>query len=127
MRRPNKTVTKIKSTYINEYDAQKKSSNLRKKRLKQRLAITAVIMMTVFFVFVTYHMKQYKLHADKQKAYDTLTEELKTLEKKEKELQEEIDLLNDEEYILDIARTNYFLSKEGELIFQSEKDTDRSY
>ncbi len=49
--------------------------------------------------------------------YEQLQDELATLKKDEKNMKEEITLLNDEEYVLEIARTNYFFSKEGELIF----------
>ena len=42
------------------------------------------------------------------------------LEKEEKNLTEEISLLNNDEYVLELARTNYFLSKEDELIFLTD-------
>ena len=40
------------------------------------------------------------------------------LKNEEVSLQEEAERLKDEEYVLEIARTNYFFSKEGELIFK---------
>lgn len=123
----NKTVAKIKSDYMNQYNAQMERNRKRKKRLIQRLVFTSIIIVLTFGVMITYHVKQRSLYAEKQAEYEELTEQIVALEKEEKELLEEIDLLNDDEYILDIARTNYFLSKKGELIFQIEDEKERSY
>ncbi|MFD2131085.1 septum formation initiator family protein [Pseudogracilibacillus auburnensis] len=127
MKRPNRTVAKIKSDYMNQYNAQMERKRRRKKRLIQRLIFASMVIVITFGVMATYHIKQRSLYSEKQKEFDELTEQLTVLEKEEKELLEEIDLLNDDEYILDIARTNYFLSKKGELIFQLEDEKERSY
>lgn len=127
MKRPNKTVAKIKSEYVNQYDAQIERQQRRKKRLIQRLVMASLVIVITFGVMITYHVKQQSLYAEKQKSYEELSEQLAVLKQEERELLEEIDLLSDDEYILDIARTRYFLSKEGELIFQIEDDIERSY
>lgn len=71
-------------------------------------------------------MKQRAIYAEKVEQYEQLEKELKELKQSEKNLKEEIELLNNEDYVLDIARTNYFLSKEGELIF-TIPDEEPSY
>lgn len=122
-----KRVTKIKSDYMNQYDAQVERKRRRKKKLIQRLVIVSTMAVLALGIITTYHFKQRGLHAEKQAQYDGLTEEIANLKMEEKELLEEINLLNDKEYILDIARTNYFLSKKGELIFQVDDEEERSY
>ncbi|HLR53599.1 MAG TPA: septum formation initiator family protein [Pseudogracilibacillus sp.] len=125
--KPEKPVTKIKSAYMNHYDAKQERENKRKKRLFQRLTIIGLAFLVAFGVMFTYHTKQRAQHADLEEQQEELTEEMDGLENTEEALQEEIDLLNDEDYILDIARTNYFLSKEGELIIQTEDQDERAY
>ncbi|MEI3613971.1 FtsB family cell division protein [Pseudogracilibacillus sp. SO30301A] len=127
MTRPNKTVARIKSEYMNKYNAELERKRRRKKKLIQRLVFASVVIVVTLGFLLSYHIKQRSLYAEKQEHYSELIEQKSVLEKEEKNLLEEIDLLNDEEYILDIARTNYFLSKEGELIFQLPEEEERSY
>ncbi len=73
-----------------------------------------------------YHLNQRALQAEKKEQHEQLEDRLANLEEREQNLKEEISLLNNEEYVLEIARTNYFFSKEGELIFKIP-DKDPSY
>lgn len=50
----------------------------------------------------------------KVEKYEQLEEQMTALKKEEKDLKEEIQLLNDDEYLLDLARTNYFFSRKRE-------------
>ncbi len=49
----------------------------------------------------------------KVEKYEQLEEQMTALKKEEKDLKEEIQLLNDDEYLLDLARTNYFFLEKG--------------
>ena len=122
-----KRVTKIKSDYMNQYDVQMERNRRRKRKLIQRLIIVSTAVVIFLGVMTSYHFKQRAQYGEQQEQSDALIEEIANLEMEEKELLEEINLLNDEEYILDIARTNYFLSKKGELIFQVDDVEERSY
>lgn len=121
-----KRVLPIESEYMEQYEKQKKRAERRKKSLLRRLVAAGVLMLLLTSVVVHYHMGQRTVYSEKMEQYDALQSELKELKQEEKELLEEIELLKDDSYILDIARTNYFLSKEGELIFQLE-EFDSSY
>ncbi len=124
-REPNR-VYSLKSEYMERYEQEQKRKRRRKRGLRRRL-IAAGITMLLITAFVThYHIEQRTVYSEKSQQLETLQSELEELEKVEAELLEEIELLKDESYILDIARTNYFLSKKGELIFQVE-DVDSSY
>lgn len=120
------TITKIESSYMDKYDIYIERQKRKKKRLVRRLSLFMVLTIIVFGSMTVYHMKQRSLHAEKLEQYEQLEKDLIKLEEQERNLKEEIELLNNEDYVLDIARTNYFLSKEGELIF-TVPDKEPSY
>ncbi|WP_284140730.1 septum formation initiator family protein [Virgibacillus sp. LDC-1] len=121
-----KTVAQIDSSYMNQYNAHVERQKRKKQRLVRRLVLFSVIVMLAIGSMTTYHFKQRALKEEKIKQYEQLEQELATLKKEESNLKEEIELLNDDEYILEIARTNYFFSKKGEIIFNNP-DKDPSY
>ncbi|MEN2466830.1 septum formation initiator family protein [Ornithinibacillus sp. FSL M8-0202] len=121
-----KTVTKLNSQYMEQYDAHVERQKRKKKRLVRRLVLFMTLIAFIAGSMAVYHFQQRTLHTEKMEEYKQLQEELADLEQKEKKFKEEIQLLNDEDYILEIARTKYFLSKEGELIFKTP-DEDSSY
>ncbi len=111
---------------MNQYNAHVERQKRKKQRLVRRLVLFSVIVMLAIGSMTTYHFKQRALKEEKIKQYEQLELELATLKKEESNLKEEIELLNDDEYILEIARTNYFFSKKGEIIFNNP-DKDPSY
>ncbi|WP_100011852.1 FtsB family cell division protein [Lentibacillus sediminis] len=121
-----KTVTRLDSNYMQQYDAHVERQKRKKQRLIRRLVLFSVIAMLAIGGMTAYHLEQRALHAEKLEEYKQLEKELATLKQEEADLKQEIELLNDEDYVLDIARTNYFFSKKGELIFNLP-DEDPSY
>lgn len=112
-----KTVTRLDSNYMQQYDAYIERQKRKKKRLIRRLVLFSIVAAIIIGSMTTYHIQQRNLQAEKLEQYEQLEEELTTLKQNGKSLAEEIELLNNEDYVLDIARTNYFFSEEGELIF----------
>ncbi|AIF42002.1 septum formation initiator family protein [Virgibacillus sp. SK37] len=112
-----KTVTRLDSNYMQQYDVYIERQKRKKQRLIRRLVLFSLIALLAIGSLASYHFNQRELRAEKMEEYEQLQDELATLKKEEKNMKEEITLLNDEEYVLEIARTNYFFSKEGELIF----------
>lgn len=117
MSRREKTVTRLDSQYMQQYDAHMERQKRKKQRLIRRLVLFSIIAAIAIGSMTVYHIQQRALHAEKVEEYEQLEEELTSLQDQEKNYKEEIELLQDEEYVLDVARTNYFFSKEGELIF----------
>lgn len=122
-----KRIYSIESEYMERYEQQQKRKKRRKTGLLRRLIVAGIAMLILTSLITHYHIGQRTIYSEKMTEYESLQEELTQLKKEESELVEEIDLLNDDAYILDIARTNYFLSKEGELIFQLEDFRSSSY
>lgn len=126
MQREDQSIHKIESAYMKHYEAQKMRKKRRKKQLFRRLLVVTISFLILVAFMGSYHIKQRMTYAKKEKEYIQLQEQLTQLEKDEKGYLEEIALLNSDEYVLEIARTNYFFSKEGELIFKI-LDEDSSY
>lgn len=59
----------------------------------------------------------------KQEEKEQLTSQLDELTKQQKELEQEIKNYNDLDYIAEVARRDYFLTKEGEILFKVPKST----
>src|SRR5690625_2773074 len=113
-------ISRIILDYMILYNAQVH----RKKRMHimffRRIMASVLIVTLVLGGLTVYHLKQRSLQADIKTEYSELKTEMTKLEKEEKNLTEEISLLNNDEYVLELARTNYFLSKEDELIFLTD-------
>ncbi len=85
--------------------------------LLRRLSLLGILfgMTASFFAYV--HFQDRSQINEGQAEQEALSEELTALQARQTQLEREIELLNDEEYILKIARTQYFFSKDGEIIF----------
>ncbi|WP_028781788.1 FtsB family cell division protein [Thalassobacillus devorans] len=121
-----KQVTRLESNYMKQYDTYVARQQRKKKRLFRRLALFTVLTLVIMGSMLTYHFKQQATYHEKLERMEELQEQKIALENQEKNLKEEIELLNNEEYVLQIARTNYFFSKEGEIIFKLPEE-DPSY
>ncbi|WP_186575720.1 FtsB family cell division protein [Aquibacillus kalidii] len=126
MTRKERKIARINSTYMEKYDAHVARQRKKKKRLYRRLVLFAVIVVITLGSLTMYHVKQRTLYAQKQEEYQQLETELASLKEKEKSLKQEVELLKDEDYVLQIAKTNYFFTEEGEIIFKLPEE-DPSY
>lgn len=106
-------VTKLESSYMKQYDAYLERQKRKKQRLIRRLVLFAIITLIISSCMIGYHLKQRAVYAEKLEEYEQLDEKLQSLLEEEKAIKEEIELLKKEDYVLDIARTNYFFLKKG--------------
>lgn len=111
---------------MQQHDVYIERQKRKKQRLVRRLVLFGVVIAIAFGSMTAYHVNQRATQSDKLEEYQQLEEELVQLKNQESNLEKEIKLLQDEDYVLDIARTNYFFSKEGEKIFKLP-DEDPSY
>ena len=76
------------------------------------ISITCIVVITISLSKIVVDI------LDKYKEADVLANELKNLEEKEEELNDEIKKLQDSEYLARYAREKFFYSKEGEIIIR---------
>lgn len=112
------TVTKLESNYMEQYEAHMKRQQRRRKKLVRRLVISSIITAIIIGFLASYHVNQRLFYAKKVNEYEQMQTDLETLKNEQAELEEEIELLNNDDYVLEIARSNYFYSKKGELLFK---------
>ncbi|MBM7678143.1 FtsB family cell division protein [Gracilibacillus alcaliphilus] len=117
MARRNK-VSRINEAYFDQHDAQVKRQKRRKKKLYRRLMIFGIAAAIIMISLISFHVNQRLKHHNMQQQYTELSDQLADMEKEEKQLNGEIELLNDEEYLLQIAKTNYFFTEKGEIVFK---------
>jgi cell division protein DivIC len=115
-------VSRINEPYIEEQNVSHRRQVAKKKRLVRRLFLFALVAITITVFITIYHINQRITHKEMVEQYDQKTEQLVQLQTEEKQLIEEINLLNDEEYLLQLAKTNYFFTEEGEIVFKLPED-----
>lgn len=117
----NKKIAKIQSSYIEQREKKLQQKMKNRIGLKRRLIAFAIVALVFLGVTVSTMLSQASALNEKQEKKEKLTTKLHSLEKEQQLLEEEIIKLNDDEYIAKIARRDYFLSNEGEVIFNLPK------
>lgn len=117
----------LRKTYVREnpipssqHTIQSDSKN--KKRFIRRLTLFLTFSLTVIISLSVTFYKQEAAVNKQQAEIEKLTKELDELKTEERNVRDEIQKLNDDDYIAKIARRDYFFSKEGEVIFPISKE-----
>lgn len=112
-----KKITELQSQYMMQQERQQQLSKRRKRGLFRRLVMFGTFAIISSAIMLTTILSQSNAINEKVEKQQQLSKELSTLQKEEKILREEIVKLNDDEYIAKIARRDYFLSDDNEIIF----------
>ncbi|KUP04552.1 cell division protein DIVIC [Bacillus coahuilensis p1.1.43] len=121
-----RNITTMQNDYVTYREQQSHKKSVKKKMLVRRLlvlftlsvAIIGALANVLFSSSGTLQAKKEELQAQK--------EQLQQVESQQQMLEEEIIKLNDDEYIKKLARRDYFLSDEGEIIFTLPKDKEET-
>ncbi|WP_270182897.1 FtsB family cell division protein [Alkalihalobacillus sp. CinArs1] len=111
-------VTEVHSDYHKEKQLQDKVKERRRRGLIRRLIAFAVPALVLTILFISVFTSQAATIKEKQIQQKQAEEELVKLEQQEKYLKEEIKKLNNLDYIGELARRDYSMSKPGETIFK---------
>ncbi|QOR66718.1 septum formation initiator family protein [Cytobacillus suaedae] len=111
-------VTQIQSPYVANYEQSEQKNNMKRKGLFRRLIAFAIFAAIISYGLISTLMAQSATIREKESERQQLDEQLVKLKEEQIYLEEEIVKLNDDEYIAKIARRDYFLSKDGEIIFK---------
>ena len=117
-------VTQIRSEYVASRAVYEKVQRKRKKGLIRRLSVFAILLGLVVFSMV-HVLNTQSNHLDKMEAKkEHLQKQLTTTKKEQQELKQQIKLLNNDEYLGKLARKNFYMSKDGEIIFTTSKSDE---
>jgi cell division protein DivIC len=105
-------------SYIQQREQELEFEARKRKGLVRRLTVLVIITLALGSIgFVTLYAQASSLDEKKQETL-TLKDELKQLRLEEQRLREDIKNYNDLDYIAEIARRDYYLSKQGETLFK---------
>lgn len=111
-------VRELNSHYIEQHETHLEYKTKSKKGLIRRLVALGLFIITILFLTgMTLHSQNSVLN-EKLEKKQQLEKELARLQLVERDLKDEVENLHNLEYISEIARRDYFLSKPGEIIFK---------
>jgi cell division protein DivIC len=118
MSRQQRKVSELNSRYTQQHEFQVEQKSKSRKGLVRRLGALSVFVVFVIAATTITLYSQNSVLGSKLEKKQALEQELAKLELVERDLTNEVENLNNLEYISEIARRDYFLSKPGEIIFK---------
>ncbi|WP_223703324.1 FtsB family cell division protein [Sutcliffiella deserti] len=118
-----KNIAEINSDYSKVKQEQYMKQQKKRRGLYRRLSLFFVIVAVFGILIGKTLLEQRAILQEKQDRKEAVEQELVQLEQEQHRLEEEIVKLNDDEYIAKIARRDYFMSEDGEIIFNIPDDS----
>lgn len=116
-------IRQINSHFVEQRALMEKEAARRKRGVLRRvIALTIMFSVLASIGIMSIHAQNQTLET-KSLEKAQLEQQLQSLVKQESELKQEIDALNDLDFIAEIARRDYYLTKEGEILFKIPKST----
>ena len=91
------------------------------KKFLVRISLFCFLSVPLFFLLQSYSATQHHVYSSKVKQLKLEKVNLKKTNSKVDDSKRMIDQLNDDQYIIELARKNLFFSKKGEIIFPNIK------
>ncbi|MBS4179721.1 FtsB family cell division protein [Lederbergia citrea] len=125
-------IASLETNYMKQQEVAMKRAVKRRKLLLRRLSVFLILTVALSYLVISTLVFRSSILESKQEEKVKLEETLAKLEKKQAMLENEIVKLNDDEYIAKLARSEYFLSDKGEVIFnipdpKKKKEEEMSY
>ncbi len=114
----------MQNRYIKDTQTVNKIKNRRRVALARRLTGLVVVLVIIFGGLFFAYTKQALLLQEKKAEKVKTEQKLADSKKEEKALKGQINKLHDDDYIAKLARSEYYLSKEGEIIFNTPTEDD---
>lgn len=118
----NKNIRKIENDYVRTADLQMEKLTKRKIGLRRRLTTFFIIASVVIVSLISTLYNQNQRLSEKEAEKEKMLAELQEMKEEQERLKLQIKKLEDDEYIAKLARKEYFLSDDGEIIFNIPKD-----
>ncbi|HAB7221205.1 TPA_asm: septum formation initiator family protein [Listeria monocytogenes] len=117
MKKAKSKVARIENRYIKDTATMKKTRSRRRIALFRRLAFMAIIFAVVGGLLTITYTKQVLTLKEKKEKQVQVDKKMVAMKDEQDSLNEQIKKLHNDDYIAKLARSEYYLSKDGEIIF----------
>ncbi|EKY4200559.1 septum formation initiator family protein [Listeria monocytogenes] len=125
MKKAKSKVARIENRYIKDTATMKKTRSRRRIALFRRLAFMAIIFAVVGgLLTITYTKQVLTLKEEKEKQVQ-VDKKMVAMKDEQDSLNEQIKKLHNDDYIAKLARSEYYLSKDGEIIFNIPEENSK--
>ncbi|MBM5609323.1 FtsB family cell division protein [Listeria ivanovii] len=125
MKKAKTKVARIENRYIKDTATMKKTRNRRRVALFRRLAFMAIIFAVVGGLLTVTYTQQVLSLKDKKEKQVKVDKKMVAMKDEEQSLNDQIKKLHNDEYIAKLARSEYYLSKDGEIIFNIPEENSK--
>ncbi|HAA3075477.1 TPA_asm: septum formation initiator family protein [Listeria monocytogenes] len=125
MKKAKSKVARIENRYIKDTATMKKTRSRRRIALFRRLAFMAIIFAVVGGLLTITYTKQVLTLKEKKEKQVQVDKEMVAMKDEQDSLNEQIKKLHNDDYIAKLARSEYYLSKDGEIIFNIPEENSK--
>ncbi|MDT8862656.1 septum formation initiator family protein [Alkalihalobacillus sp. MEB130] len=111
-------VREMDNTYIQQREQELEMAARKRRGLLRRLSVMAIFVVALASIASVSIYTQASSLDEKRQEQVELEEQLKQLQAEEARLRQDIENYNDLDYIAEIARRDYYLTKPGETLFK---------
>ncbi|EPD8438398.1 FtsB family cell division protein [Listeria monocytogenes] len=125
MKKAKSKVARIENRYIKDAATMKKTRSRRRIALFRRLAFMAIIFAVVGGLLTITYTKQVLTLKEKKEKQVQVDKKMVAMKDEQDSLNEQIKKLHNDDYIAKLARSEYYLSKDGEIIFNIPEENSK--
>jgi len=125
----NPNISSINKDYVRSVERQENRHKAHKVRLYRRLSVFAIIVVVMLGGLTLTMFNKSQALAEKEEIKQEALQQLEQVQDQQELLNSQIIKLNDDEYIAKLARKEYFLSEDNEIIFsipEKEENDDKN-
>ena len=120
----NKKVVKLLNSYTKKKETEKKVLSDESRVSRKRTLLFGSIMLVIAGILLAIALHQNHKNSYLEEELAVNEEQLDNKITEAKDLEQKIKQLNDDDYIMRIARSEFFLSEEGEIVFNLSDDNN---
>ncbi|EAH3706040.1 septum formation initiator family protein [Listeria monocytogenes] len=125
MKKAKSKVARIENRYIKDTATMKKTRSRRRIALFRRLAFMAIIFAVVGGLLTITYTKQVLTLKEKKEKQVQVDKKMVAMKDEQDSLNEQIKKLHNDDYIAKLARSEHYLSKDGEIIFNIPEENSK--
>jgi cell division protein DivIC len=119
-----RNIAQLQNEYKEQMERKQEYYKRRRRGLYRRLTAFGILVLLASVLIASSLYSHTSALNVKESKKEELAAELKSIKNKKADLEEEITKLNDEDYIIELARRDYYLSKDNEIIFKIDGENE---